>query len=419
MARPGPQPPSEPEPSPPRASAGEVLGALTSGVVAGASDNDPTSVATLAVIGATLIYDLNWLILLVLPILMVIQIVSARVGVVTRKNLIETIHDQYGWVWSAVAMLTVLGVSLFTIGADLEGGAAAAGLMLNLPWQWFVVPLAVVIGLVLVFGNYEQVSQILRYLVLVFAAYVLAAFLARPDWSSVLHHTIVPTVRTDHIYVAAVLALLGTTLTSYVYVWETIEEEEEHRPLQQLRLVELDAAVGIVITVVLFWFIVVATGATLGVSHQTVTTAEDAARALEPIAGPFAGFMFALGLLASALLAVPVLAATSAYVMSSAFRWQGSLNTPVGRSSWAFYAVLVASLAIGAGLTLLGIDPIRLLFIAGIVGGIGTPLLLVFLLLIAGSRPLMGRYRISGAVLAIGWISTVAIGAAGLIYLIT
>jgi len=231
VAFPAPQYPAEPEPTSRRASAREVIGAFTSGIIAGGSDNDPTSVATLAVIGATLVYDLNWLILLILPMLLVIQIVSARVGVVTRKNLIEIIEDNFGRPWAAIAMLSVLTVNLFTITADLVGGAAAAGLMLNVPWQWFVIPLALVIGLVLVLGSYKQVSRILRYLVMVFAAYILAAFLAHPDWSSVLHHTIVPTIRTDPVYVAAVLALLGTTLTSYVYVWETIEGEEERRPI--------------------------------------------------------------------------------------------------------------------------------------------------------------------------------------------
>ncbi|HEX5415489.1 MAG TPA: divalent metal cation transporter [Chloroflexota bacterium] len=397
----------------------DVLGALTSGLIAGGSDNDPTSVATLAVIGSTLVYDLNWLILLVLPMLLVIQIMSARVGVVTRKNLIEIVNERFGGRWTAVATFTLLVVNVFTLGADLEGGAAAAGLMFNLPWQWFVVPLAGAIGIVLVFGNYEQISRILRYFVLVFAAYILAAFLARPDWSSVLYHTFVPTIRTDRAFVAAVLALLGTTLTSYVYVWETIEEEEEHRPIGQLRLVELDAAVGIGIAVLLFWFITVATGATLGVHHQPVATAEDAARALEPIAGPFAGFLFALGLLASALLAVPILSATSAYVMAATFRWRGSLNEPVGRGSRAFYAVLVGSLVIGVGLTVLGVEPIQLLFFAGIVGGIGTPLLLVFLLLIAGSQTIMGRYRVSGFIQAIGWLSAIVIGLASIVYLFT
>lgn len=419
MVLPSPQPPTGPEPTSRRASTRATLGALTAGLVAGGSDNDPTSVATLAVIGATLIYDLNWLILLILPMLLVIQIVSARLGVVTRRNLVEIIRERYGLLWTIIAMITVVGVNVFTLGADLEGGAAAAGLLFNLPWQWFIVPIALAVGLVLVIGSYDQVSRILRYLVLVFLAYVFAAFLAKPEWASVIRHTIIPTVRIDRVYIAAVLALLGTTLTSYVYVWATIEGEEERRPLHQLHLIELDAAVGIAITVVLFWFITVATGATLGVRHESVTTAQDAARALAPIAGHFAGFMFALGLLASALLAAPILAATSAYVTSATFGWRGSLSDEPGRETRGFYLVLVASLVVGAGMALLGVDPIRLLFVAGIVGGLGTPIILVFLLLIAGSRRIMGRYRVSGFVLTIGWISTAIIGVASVLYLLS
>lgn len=411
-------PSPEPEPPPESRQFSEFLGALASGLVAGASDNDPTSVATLAIIGASFIYDLNWLVLLVLPMLLVIQIVSARIGMVTRSNVVEAVRDNFGKTWALVAMVTVLVVNLFTIGADLEGGAAAAGLMLNLPWQWFVVPLALFQGGLLIFGNYSQVSRILRYLVLVFVAYIFAAILARPDWHLVIYRTLVPVVRLDKAFVAAILALLGTTLTSYVYVWVSIEAEEEHRPLSQLHVVEVDAAAGITMTVVLFWFIVVATGATLGVRHDTVNTAQDAAQALEPIAGRFAGLMFALGLLASALLAIPILAATSAYVMSAAFAWNGSLNQPIGWATIPFYAVLVGSLAIGAALTLFEIDPIQLLFLAGIVAGIGTPLLLVFLLLLGGSRRVMGQYRVGGFLQITGWLSAAIVSVASIVYLI-
>src|SRR5919202_3081057 len=183
---------------------------LGAGLVAGASDNDPTTVGTLAVIGASTVYRLTWLVLLLLPMLVAIQVISARLGVVTRQHLQEVICDHYGRGWSWVAIVLVLGVSVFTIGADLEGGAAAMSLLTGLPWPWFVGPLALLVGLLLVFGSYATVEKVLRYVLLVFIAYPLATFLARPQWSEVLTSSVRPTLEFSSDYLSAALALLGT-----------------------------------------------------------------------------------------------------------------------------------------------------------------------------------------------------------------
>ncbi len=405
------------EPGRQSARSGALLRHLGAGVIAGAADNDPTTVATLAVVGATTIYGLAWLVVLLLPMLVAIQVISARVGAVTRSDLETVVREQLGFRWALAAMVLVVGVNLITIGADLEAGAAALELLTGLPWPWFVVPLTLGIGALLALGSYRQVARLLGYVLLIFLAYFAAAALARPAWSEVVQHMVVPSLQLTPDYVAAILALLGTTLTSYVYFWETIEMAEERPPLHLLRWVEWDAAGGMVFTVLVFWAIVVGTGATLGVAGQPVATAQDAAAALAPLAGVWAEALFAVGLLASAVLALPILAATSGYVVCAAFDWRRGLDVPLGRCSWRFYAVMLGSLVLGAAMTHLGMEPIQLLFAASILGGLGTPVLLVLLLVLARSPRVMGTHRVSGLLAGVGWATTAIVSVACVIYL--
>ena len=204
-----------------------VLKTLGPGLIAGASDNDPTTVATLAVIGASTAYGLAWLVVLVIPMLVVVQVVAAAVGVCAREGLAAAVRARFGRGWAIAALLAVLAVNLVTLAADLEGGAAALGLLTGVPGRWFALPFAAVAGALLVWGNHGAIQRALRWVLLIFLAYVAAAFLARPDWGDVLRHTVIPHFALSSAYVTGAIALLGTTLTSYAYVWETIEEAEE------------------------------------------------------------------------------------------------------------------------------------------------------------------------------------------------
>ncbi|TAK30610.1 MAG: divalent metal cation transporter [Chloroflexota bacterium] len=385
---------------------------LGPGLVAGASDNDPTSVATIAVVGSTTVYGLSWLFVLLLPVLVTVQFVSSRLGAVTGVGLETLIRRRYGRWWAVIAMAQVVVVNVVTLAADLEGGAASVSLLTGLDWQWFVLPLTAVIGALTVMGSYDEIERVLRFVLLIFVAYVIAAFLARPDWGDVLLHTVVPSFPLDGVHITAALALLGSTLTSYVYFWQTIEEEEEHPPTSERKVLEVDAVVGAVLATVVFWFILITTGAALGVHGMQVQTAADAAAALSPLAGPYAAILFAIGLLASAMLAIPVLAATTAYVFAEAFGWRGSINDPISRQSWRFYTVLAGSLLIGLALTCFGVEPIRLLYIASIVGGLGTPVLLALLMLLATDRRTVGELSLPIVVVVVGWLATAVMGLA-------
>ncbi len=390
---------------------------LGPGLIAGASDNDPTTVASLSVIGATTGYGLSWLVILVIPMLVVVQVISAAVGVVTQEGLEDVIRRCYGRLWAAVALILVLIVNVITLAADLEGGAAAIGLLSGKPYQWFVIPLALAVAALLIWGSYTALERVLRYVLLIFLAYVVTAFLARPDWGQVLQATVVPHFNFSSAYVQGALALLGTTLTSYAYVWETIEEAEERPPLRRLGLVQVDAGIGMVLAGAIFWFIVIGTGATLGVHHQQIQTAQDAAKALAPLAGPFAAIIFGIGLLASAVLALPVLAGTCAYVLAEAVGWKGSLNLRFSQAR-AFYVSLLLCLALAVGLMLVGISPIQFLFWSSLAGGLGTPITLALLMLVARNRGVMGVHRIGSRLAIGGWLVTAVVVTACVVFLV-
>jgi Mn2+/Fe2+ NRAMP family transporter len=247
--------------------------------------------------------------------------------------------------------------------------------------------------LLLLFGSYRAVERVLRFVLLVFVAYILSAFLAHPDWDAVLHDTLHPRISFTPTYVQGILALMGTTLTSYAYVWESIEEAEEQPPISSLGPARADAGLGMFFAVAIFWFILIGTGATLGVHHQQVQTAQDAAQALQPLAGSLASDLFALGLLASSVLAVPVLAATSGYLLGQEFGWASGLSVRIWQAK-GFNAALIGALLVGVAIAFLGISPIRLLLLASIAGGLGTPISLVFLLLVARKHDVMGTHPI-------------------------
>ena len=396
---------------------GRVFKRLGPGIVSGASDNDPTTVATLAIVGASTIYGLAWLVLLVIPMLAVVQAIAARIGVASKRGLEDCIRTRYGRGLALAALFAVLAVNVITLAADLEGGGAALQIITGIDYRWFVVPFAGLAAAALIIGKNDSITNVLKYLTIVFFAYIATAFFAHPDWLVVLRGSLVPHFENNKAYISGAIALLGTTLTSYAYVWETVETSEKRQPIRRIGLVQAEAIVGIVFAGIVFWFIVVATGATLGVHHKMVETAQDAAVALVPIAGKYASFVFGFGLLASAMIAVPVLAGTSAYVMAEAFGWRRSLDASFARAD-RFYWTLIASLAVGAAIALVGFSPIKLLFFSGIAGGIATPFTLGLMMLVGRSRRIMGENRLGVALTTAGWCVTTVVSIAAIVYLV-
>ncbi|MGO9874811.1 MAG: NRAMP family divalent metal transporter [Acidimicrobiia bacterium] len=385
------------------------------GLIAGASDVDPTTVAAIAVVGATTVYGLAWLTLLLFPMLAVIQVIATRVGYFTRADLQTSVTRRYGPTGRWLLLGSVVGVTAITIAADLDAGAAAVGLLFGVDGRWFVVPVGIAALALLFLHNYDQVSRILRYLLVCMFAYGVAAVLAHPHWDAVARASVVPQFRLTSDWTAGALALLGTTLTSYVYVWQTIEEAEDTvSPRAPLAIKQRGAVLGVGFAVVIFCCILVATGATLGVHHIHINTAQDAARALRPVAGRWANDIFAFALLASALVALPVLVATCAYVTGAEFHWHTGLSTPI-RSAPRFYATIVAAVALGAIVALSDVNPIQVLFAASVIGGLATPIGLIFLLLIGNNPETMHDHPLPGLLRLAGWAVVFIIAAAAVI----
>ena len=386
------------------------------GLVSAAANNDPTTVATLAVIGATTGYALCWLVVLVVPMLAVVQALAAGVGVVCKTSLQGVIRRQFGLSWAVATLCAVAVVNVITLAADVKAGSEALALLTRVQAEYFIIPFVVGVGWLLVSQSYSRVERYLTLLPIFFVCFAGSAVLAHIDLPALVHGTFVPQFTLSPAYAYGALALLGTTLTSYVYMWESVEVAERRSPNTAVRGFRRDAVWGMLAVGVVFFFVLVASAATLGAHRLPISTAEDMAAALGPIAGPWAGTLFGVGLLGSALLAVPVLAGTTAYVAAHTFGWDGSLDGS-WHTSKRFYGVLIASLAIAAIAAFARVSPVALLYWASIAGGLATPLTLIFLTLVAGNRTLMGPYCMSRSLTAVAWVITGAVVVAGVVFL--
>ncbi len=391
-------------------------------ILAAASDNDPTNVGTAAVVGSQTGYQLSWVAILVAPMVGIVQTIAAYLGIVAGADLQTLALKRYGRRVAGALMVSVITVNVVTIAADLQAGAAGIGLLAGVSYRWTVLPLGLALTGLLLAGKYDEVVAVLRYLLLGFLAFVAAAVLAHPDWILVLKGSLVPVLRPRPEQLAGALALLGTTLTSYVYVWETIERGVEEPPddsslTHRLARARTGAVTGAVFTAVILWSMLVTSAATLGRHHLTPATPQQAAQELRPLAGPLATDLFAVGLITSAVLALPVLMATTAYVVGAQFNWRRGLSEGISRAS-RFYAVLGTSIALAAAADMAGISALGMLVAASVIAGIATPAGLALLIRLARDPEVMGDHPISLRLAAAGWTVTTAVGALGLLYLI-
>jgi Mn2+/Fe2+ NRAMP family transporter len=388
------------------------------GLLAATSNNDPTTVATLAIVGATTGYGLCWLVVLIVPMLAFVQTLAADVGAVCGSSLQGAIRREYGLAWAVVVLVGIVLVNTLTLAADVKAGSEALSLLTHVPAPLFILPFAALAAWLLLSKNYRTVERYLLAVSIVFVLYIVSAVLSHVDVPLLVRSIVFP--RFDHspAYVSGAIALLGTTLTAYVYVWESIGVAEQGTGRTSLRSFERDAAVGMLLIGVIFLAILVTSAATLGRGTVSVATAADMANALRPLAGEWAGDVFGLALLASAILAVPILASVNAYVAAHTFGWRGSLDAEVGTAR-AFYGVIVVSLVVAAGVALAPISTIGLLYESSIAGGIATPLSLAFLMLVAGNRTLMGAQRMSWVRALCGWSITATVAVVVAVYLIS
>jgi NRAMP (natural resistance-associated macrophage protein)-like metal ion transporter len=351
------------------------FGQLGPGLITGAADDDPSGISTYSVTGASFGYAPLWTALFSFPLMVAVQLMCARLGLVTGEGLAGVIRRRYPkWVlWGACVLLVV--ANTVNIGADLGGMGQVTGMLTGIRSVYWTPLYAILIGSFLIWSSYYRIARIFKWLTLLLFSYVLAAFFAKPDWAAVIRATFVPHVEWTGLYWATLVGIFGTTISPYLFFWQAsqeVEEEREHGELTlesrqgatdfELRKSRNDVVTGMFFSNIIMYFIILTTAATLHAHGKTtISTAEDAAEALRPLAGKGAYWLFSLGLIGAGMIGVPVLAGSSAYAVSEGAVWRGSLADKAGLSR-GFYGVIAAGLVLGMALGFAGFNAVAMLF---------------------------------------------------------
>jgi len=403
-----------------------LLKSIGPGVITGAADDDPSGIATYSVAGAQLGTKLLWTALLTWPLMAAVQMMCARIGKVTGQGLASNFKQRFPK-WLLLAFIVALLIAnTVNIAADLAGMADAAAMLSGINSRWFVVVFALLISWATVRLQYRQIANVLKWLVLVLFAYPITAFVVGADWGQVLRDTLVPTVPHSKNEWATLVAILGTTISPYLFFWQASQEVEEEKSdgqstlaqrrgatAKELELRNIDVGVGAFFSNMVMFFIILTTAITLNKHGITnITTTREAAEALRPFAGSFAATLFTLGIVGVGFLAIPTLAGSTAYAFAETLGWRQGLNKKLAQARW-FYTLILVSTAAGIGLDFVGINPVKALFWTAIINGLLAPFLLVAILIIASDKKLMQGQPSS----RLGWIAvaiaTAAMFAAG------
>ncbi|HLJ59224.1 MAG TPA: divalent metal cation transporter [bacterium] len=403
----------------------KMLRVVGPGLVTGASDDDPSGVGTYAVAGASLGYSTLWTILFTLPLMAATQFISAKVGMVTGKGLTGVLREHYPRVVLYPAILGLVVANTINAGADIGAIGAAINLLVPIPIVALVLPISLLIVALQVWGSYRLIASIFKWITLALFAYVGASLFAKPHLPDVLRGTFIPMLRFDRTFLSVLVALLGTTISPYMWFWQASQEVEELISIGQRRLwqrrgatdCELtyaawDINIGMFLSNLIAYSIILTTAATLYTHGKTdIKSAADAAAALRPFVGNAARTLFALGLIGAGFLAVPILTGSAAYAVAEAYGWRHGLDRKPYRAR-EFYAVIVGSTLVGMLINYVGINTIDALFWTAIINGFLTPPLLVLLMLISNNPEVMGK-RVNGMALnVVGWSTTVVMTAA-------
>ncbi|HWX42009.1 MAG TPA: divalent metal cation transporter [Blastocatellia bacterium] len=408
------------------------LKVLGPGLITGASDDDPSGIGTYAVAGASLGFSILWTALITFPMMAAVQFICAKIGMVTGMGLAGVLRRHYSrrLLYGAVVGLVV--ANTINAGADIGAIAAAINMLVPIPISALIVPIAVSILALQIWASYRFIAKTFKWLTLTLFAYIISAFLAKPEWGAVLKGTFIPTFTFDSTFLSTLVALLGTTISPYLFFWQANQEVEEEISMgrkqlwqrqgasaSELRYAALDVNTGMAFSNVVMYFIILATATTLHKAGKTdIQTATDAAEALRPLAGNAATLLLAVGLIGSGFLAVPVLTGSSAYALSEALGWKFGLNKKL-RGAKQFYAVIVISTLAGLLINYVGISPIKALFWTAVINGLLAPPLLVIIMLIANNQTVMGKRTNRRLTNVLGWLTTVVMFAAAICLILT
>jgi NRAMP (natural resistance-associated macrophage protein)-like metal ion transporter len=392
------------------------FGMLGPGLITGAADDDPSGISTYSVAGASTGYSTLWLALVSTPMMAVIQGMCARIAMVNGEGLAAIVRKTLPrWLAYSLACLVIVA-NTFNVGADIGGMAAAAHLIVPIPHEAMVFLFGIGLIAAQIWLAYAVIERIFKWLTLSLFAYVVTAFVVHPPWKEVLLRLAVPEVHLNAAWLSTVVGVLGTTITPYLFFWQSslmIEQEKEEGKKtikarrgtdeRSLKLMHADVDTGMIYSNLVAFFIIVTTASTLGAHGvHDIATAKQAAEALRPLAGRFAELLFTLGMVGTGMLAVPVLATSSAYVAAETFGFREGLNEPLGRAT-RFYAIITVGILIGITMNLLHVDAVRALFWSAVLNGIAAVPLIAVIVWLASRRKTMGKWISSPVARAWGW----------------
>jgi NRAMP (natural resistance-associated macrophage protein)-like metal ion transporter len=409
-----------------RPSKSRLLRALGPGLITGASDDDPSGIATYSQAGAKFGYELGWTVVLTYPLMVAVQMISARLGRVTGRGLADNIRQNFPAPVLYALVIMLLVANTINVAADVAAMGQSLQLVVGGPVHLYAVGFGVVCLALEVYLPYRRYVTYLKWLTLVLLAYVAVALVANVSWSAVLSGIVRPRVPLSSDTLTVIVAVFGTTISPYLFFWQAALEVEEveanpkahalkQSPSQapsQLRRINIDTYVGMGLSNAIALFIIIATAATL---HQSgvldIETSAQAAEALRPIAGPLAFLLFSLGIIGTGMLAIPVLAGSAAYAVAETFRWRRGLDRKP-REARGFYAIVALATLGGTALTFSPIDPIRALFWSAVINGVISIPVLIVMMLLAGNAKVMGKFVSSPRLKFVGWLATAVMAAA-------
>ncbi len=398
------------------------------GLVTGASDDDPSGIATYSQAGAQFGYSMGWTLLLTYPLMCAIQLISAQMGRVTGRGLAGNLRRHYpAWLLYPLVGLLVVANTI-NLGADLGAMAAALRLLFDGPATVYIAGFALLTVVAEVFITYARYAWVLRWLTLSLFAYVGTVFVVGVPWLTVAKNLILPHISFAGGYLTVVVAVFGTTISPYLFFWQAAEEVEDEKqdpmakpllkapgqaPAQMARM-RIDTLVGMGFSNIIALFIMLTTAATLNAHGVTdIQTSSQAAEALRPIAGRFAFTIFALGIIGTGLLAVPILAGSAAYAVGEALKWRVGLAQRPGRAP-AFYCAIALATLIGASLNFTPLDPIKALFWSAVINGVAAVPIMVMIMLMASRDKVMGQFTLRPLLKAFGWLATAVMSVAAI-----
>jgi len=410
----------------------KLFAVLGPGLITGASDDDPSGVGTYSTAGAATGYRYLWTAVLTYPLQAAIQGMCARIGQVSGKGLAATIKQYYpkGVLYPIVLLL--IFANTFNVGADLAAIAAGINLLVPIPILALIPPIAVGLVLLQVFAKYGLINRVFKWLCLALLAYVATAFVSHANWLDVAKGTVIPKLPRTKDDITLMIAILGTTISPYLFFWQAGQEIEEQKAEGKTTVAErqgatraeiadrkLDVNLGMLASNLVMYFIILTTAATLNAKGKTdISTATDAAAALKPLLGSYAELLFAIGIIGAGLLAIPVLTGSMGYTVSEAFGWRHGLDEKVTRAK-GFYGIIIVSTLAGMLFNYLGLDPIKALVYSATINGITSPPLLLLIVMLSNRRAVMGKYTNRPWSNIFGWAAFILMTAATVAYFVT